>query len=103
MLKKASTLLEVMRAGRRFRHPEALKNITVLSGFIVAFIGPALAAIEAWTGVKIDVTPEQQEALSGHVASLAISCYGLFVVYSTVATTNKIGLPFFGRADNKRP
>lgn len=91
-MKKLWLAVEVLRKGRRLARPEPWKNVTVLSGILLVVIPPALSLIAAVTGFEIKLNEGEMAVVANNLANVGVGAYGLFIVWTTLATSRKVGV-----------
>lgn len=85
-----------LRTGVELADPATWKVRQNLVNALVKFLG-AVAILLPLVGVHIDISSEDIVSLAGGIAVIV----GLFNIYTTTATTKKIGLPSKPPADGR--
>ena len=92
MIKKLVVALEVLKAGKRLQNPIPWKNAQAMAGILVALIPPGIKALNMWFGLDINITDEGISDAGNLLAGFLVSGYGLYTWWTTLATSNKVGL-----------
>lgn len=104
IIKKSKAAWSLLQKGKSVSDPVAWKkgqiSVDALSGFFWAL----LAAAAAFFGSDLEKLLTVEEVNTAAVAVLGIvaGAIRLFSIYSTVASTNKIGLSGDGSSDNSQ-
>ena len=92
MIKKLLVALEVLKAGKRLRNPVPWKNAQAMAGILIALVPPVVKGLNLWFGMDIHLTDEVITDAGNYIAGFLVSSYGLYTFWTTIATSNKVGL-----------
>lgn len=104
ILKKSKSAWSVMQKGKKVADPVAWKkgqiSVDALSGFFWAL----LAAAAAFFGSDLENILSAEDVNTAAVAVIAVvgGLIRLFSIYSTIVSTDKLGLPGISEPDNSQ-
>jgi hypothetical protein len=101
MIKKLVVALEVLKVGKRLNNPIPWKNAQAMAGILIALIPAGIKGLNTFFGMDIHITDEHINNAGNLLAGFLVSAYGLFTWWSTLATSNKVGVSSESKPDSE--